>query len=153
MVLRWSSSKHQTFNCLKSTFGKLAPFHTTSVFNWFIEYKRWRLSQINIHKHRLAINCNHQKTVSCEQTDKDCQVTYMETNPRLKIRLVAVYKINHDHLHLKKRCSRWMPYLWRNIKKLQSWIFFVSSYINVWTVTRIDGVSTWSRKKTAINNF
>ena len=56
---------------------------------------------------------------------QDCHVTYREVEASLGISSISIHSILHEHLAVKKICSRWLPH---NLQTLKKW--FVSIGVN-----------------------
>ena len=91
-------------------FGNEAPSRT-SVYQWYSEFNRGRSSL----QDEFREGCPKSVAVP-ETTDavrqlvlQDRRVTYREIETTLGISGTIIHSILHEHLTVKKICSRWMP--------------------------------------------
>ncbi|EGI63876.1 hypothetical protein G5I_07706, partial [Acromyrmex echinatior] len=83
-----------------------------TVYNWFSEFQCGRTFLCDsvkvVHPHLLlsSINVN----AMCEMIERDRHITYREIQASLDIDMKAIHTILHDHLSVRKLCSRWIPH-------------------------------------------
>lgn len=104
-------TRQQCFDQLNSTFGDEAP-HFATVKRWFNEFDRGRSSlqdQFREGRPKSVVLPENIDAVR-ELIMEDRHVTYHEIEATLGISSTSVYKILHEHLAVKKICSRWIPH-------------------------------------------
>lgn len=111
-------SQQQCFDRLHSAFGDEAPSVQT-IYNWFNEFKRGRRSlrdESREGRPKTAVVPENIDAVR-ELIKEDRHVTYREIEASLGISPPAIHTILHDHLVVKKICSRWIPHNLTNAEK------------------------------------
>lgn len=111
-------SQQQCFDRLHSAFGDEAPSVQT-IYNWFNEFKRGRRSlkdESREGRPKTAVVPENIDAVR-ELIKEDRHVTYREIEASLGISPPAIHTILHDHLAVKKICSRWIPHNLTNAEK------------------------------------
>ncbi|XP_031634437.1 histone-lysine N-methyltransferase SETMAR-like [Contarinia nasturtii] len=104
-------SQQQCVDEIHSTFGDEAPSKAT-VYRWFNEFNRGRRLLKDEFKEGRPKSVVLPETIDAvsELIMEDCHVTYSEIEASLGISYTSVYKILHEHLDVKKICSRWIPH-------------------------------------------
>lgn len=104
-------SQQQCIEELKSTFGDEAPSKTT-VYHWFGEFNRGRSSLTDELKEGRPKSVVVPKNIDAvrELIKQDRHMTYREIEASLFISMTSIYAILHEHLAVKKICSRWIPH-------------------------------------------
>jgi len=104
-------SQHQCVDQLKSTFGDEAPSKTT-VYDWYSQFKFGRRSLADEFKEGRPKTVVVPETIDAvrELIMEDRRVTYREIEASLGISMTSIHKILHEHLAVKKVCSRWIPH-------------------------------------------
>ena len=104
-------TQQQCIDELHSIFGDEAPSRT-SVYRWYGEFSGCRSSLQD--KFR---ECRPKSVVVPETIDavrqlilQDLHVTYHEIETTLGISEISIHSILHEHLTVKKICSRWIPH-------------------------------------------
>ena len=104
-------NQQQCADQLASTFGDEAPSRAT-VFRWFSEFKRGRTSlqdEIREGRPKSVVTPENIQAVR-ELILQDRHVTYREIEASLGISSTRMHSILHEHLAVKKICSRWIPH-------------------------------------------
>lgn len=104
-------SQQQCIDQLTLTFGDEAPSKTT-VYHWFSEFNRGRCSlgdEVKDGRPKSIVVPENIDAV-CEAIKQDRHVTYREIEASLGISMTSINKILHEHLSVKKLCSRWIPH-------------------------------------------
>lgn len=104
-------SQQQCFDRLRSAFGNEAPT-LRSVYNWYNEFKRGRTSLADEFREGRPISAVSPENIDAvrELIKQDRHVTYLEIQACLNISSTSVHSILHDHLAVRKVCSRWIPH-------------------------------------------
>ena len=91
-------------------FGDEAPSNRT-VYNWFAEFQRGRtfLSD-EFREGPSTFDVATNVGAVSEMIERDRHITYREIQASLGIDMKAIYTILHDHLSVRKLCSRWIPH-------------------------------------------
>ena len=99
------------FESLSATFGKIAPCRAT-VYNWYSAFRRGRRSlEHDPHPGRPLSAVTEENVQAVERMIKeDARITCREIQATLGIGSSTVNKILHEHLDVRKRCSRWVPH-------------------------------------------
>lgn len=111
-------SRQDCFDELNSLYSDKAPSYST-VKNWYNEFNRGRCSIQD------EFRAGRPKTVVVPETidavreliKQDRHVTYREIEGALDISMTSINKILHEHLAVKKICSRWIPHNLTNVQK------------------------------------
>lgn len=104
-------TQKQCIDQLTSTFGDEAPSKTT-VYHWFSEFNRGRsvlTDEVKEGRPKSVVVPQNIDAVR-ELIMQDRHVTYREIEASLGISMTSIYKILHEHLAVKKICSRWIPH-------------------------------------------
>ena len=104
-------SQQECIDQLNLTFGDEAPSKTT-VYRWFSEFNRGRSSlsdEFREGRPKSAVVSENIDAV-CEMIKQDRHVTYCEIEASLSISSTSIYAILHEHLAVRKLCSRWIPH-------------------------------------------
>ena len=104
-------TQQECFNRLKFGFGDAAP-SLGNVYKWYNEFKRGR------HYLKDEPHTGRPKSAVVPETidavrrmiEEDRHITYREIEPCLGIGASSAYQILHEHLAVKKICSRWIPH-------------------------------------------
>lgn len=104
-------TQKQCMDQLLSTFGEEAPSKTT-VYHWFSEFNRGRRMLADDFKEGRPKSAVVPQNIDAvrELIMQDRHVTYREIEAFLGISMTSIYKILHEHLAVKKICSRWIPH-------------------------------------------
>lgn len=104
-------SRQECLNELVSTFGDEAPSKTT-VNRWYQEFSLGRRSLQDEFREGRPISIVLPETIDAvrELIKQDRHVTYREIEAFLGISMTSINKILHEHLGVKKVCSRWIPH-------------------------------------------
>lgn len=104
-------SQQECVDELIALYGDEAPSRTT-VFRWYSEFNRGRSSLSDEYREGRP-----KSVVVAENIDAvknlimiDRHVTYREIEATLGISMTSINKILHEHLAVKKICSRWIPH-------------------------------------------
>lgn len=103
-------TKKQCVDRLHSVFGDKAPGRTT-VYDWFNEFKRGRTSLADESREgrpKSVVVPENIKAVR-QLLAVDRHLTYRELEATLGISKKSLYTILHEHLAVKRLCSRWIP--------------------------------------------
>lgn len=97
----------ECYELLVTTFGESACSRAT-VFNWFAEFKRGRESfKDEARTGRPPTAVTREKVQAVEKLIRENRrITYVELERELGVGSAAMQTIIHDHLSLRKRCSR-----------------------------------------------
>ncbi|MEE2373769.1 transposase [Klebsiella pneumoniae] len=113
-------SAYECEESLKSAFGDLAPSLAT-VYRWYKEFERGCTSVA----HRkgagppfTAVNPENIAAVK-KMVEEDNRITYAMIESKLKIGSSQVRSILHEHLHLKKVVSRFVPHHLTDFQKAE----------------------------------
>jgi histone-lysine N-methyltransferase SETMAR len=96
---------------LSALYGFKAPSYST-VKNWYNEFNRGRCSLQDEQREGRPKSAVVQENIDAvlELIKQDRHVTYREIEASLGISMTSINKILHDHLGVKKICSRWIPH-------------------------------------------
>lgn len=97
---------------LRAAFGEEAPSSAT-VYNWFAEFNRGRISLEDEAREGRPCTAVTEENINAvrELIEADRHVTYVEISSTLGIGMSQVQKILHEHLSVRKLCSRWIPHM------------------------------------------
>lgn len=111
-------SAHDCHNRLKAAIGERAPAINT-VQKWYREYTRGRDHfDDDSREGRPATAVTAENIARAKRMiEDDRSVTYAEIGSSLGIGVSQVQKILHEHLGVRKLCSRWIPHNLTNIQK------------------------------------
>lgn len=114
---RYGLTPQQCVEKLSSLFGDEAP-SKTMVYKWFVEFKRGRPTFDDDLREGRPCTSVVAKNIDAvrEMILSDRHVTYSEIEASLGIAAKQIHTILHDHLHVRKLCSRWIPH---NLKEEQ----------------------------------
>lgn len=104
-------SQQECADQLRSTFGDEAP-SLSSIYRWYNEFKRGRSSftdEFREGRPKSAVLPENIDAVR-ELVMEDRHVTYREIAASLGISMTSIHSILHEHLAVKKVCSRWIPH-------------------------------------------
>lgn len=103
-------SQQQCISELNSLYGDEAPSQDT-VYRWFREFSRGRNSLKDDFREGRPKSVVVQENIDAvhQLVLLDRHVTYREIEASLGISMTSINKILHEHLGLKKICSRWIP--------------------------------------------
>ena len=95
----------------KSLYGNEAPSYST-VMNWFNEFNCDRRSLKDVVREGPPKTglVSENKYVVGELIMQDRHVIYREIKAFLGISSTSIHSILHEHLAVKKICSRWIPH-------------------------------------------
>ncbi|EGI59618.1 FLJ37770-like protein, partial [Acromyrmex echinatior] len=99
----------QCIDRLHLAFGDEVPFNRI-VYNWFAEFQCGRTFLCDEFREDrpstsvVAINVDAVR----EMIERDRHITYCEIQASLGIDMKAIHTILHDHLSVRKLCSRWI---------------------------------------------
>lgn len=104
-------SQHQCIDQLTLTFGDEAPSKST-VYHWFSGFNRGRRSLTDEFKEGRPKTVVVPENIEAvrEVITQDRHVTYREIGASLGLSMTSIHKILHEHLVVKKICSRWIPH-------------------------------------------
>ena len=110
-------SQQECINQLNSVFGVEAPSNTT-VFRWYREFNFGRRSLTDKFREGRPKSVVVPENIDAveKMIREDRHVTYREIEATLGISMTSIHKILHEHLAVKKICSRWIPH---NLKDAQ----------------------------------
>jgi histone-lysine N-methyltransferase SETMAR len=110
-------SRHECMDQLNSTFGDEAPSFAT-VKRWYNEFHRGRHSLSDESREGRPKSVVVPENIDAVQNliMQDRHITYREIEASLGISMTSINKILHEHLAVKKICSRWIPH---NLTKAQ----------------------------------
>lgn len=110
-------SQQQGIDELISTFGDEAPSRT-SVYRWFAEFVRGRNSLVDEFREGRPKSVVVPENIDSvrELILQDRHLTYRKIEASLDISGTSIQTILHEHLAVKKVCSRWIP---RNLSGAQ----------------------------------
>ena len=103
---------------LKSLFGDKATSYST-MKNWFNEFncERWSLKdEVRKASPKTAVVPDNTDVVG-ELIMQDHHVAYREIQACLGISSTSIHSILHEHLAVKKICSRWIPHNFTKAQK------------------------------------
>ena len=114
-------SQQQCIDELNSISGDEASLRT-SIYRWYVEFNRGRSSlQDEFREGRpKSVVVSETIDVVCQLILQDRHVTYREIETTLGICGTTINSILHEHLTVKKNCSRWIPYNLSIAQKNQS---------------------------------
>jgi [histone H3]-lysine36 N-dimethyltransferase SETMAR len=104
-------SRQQCIDELKSLYGDQAPSFST-VKNWYNEFSRGRRSLTDEFREGRPKSVVVPQNIDAveKMIREDRHVTYREIEATLGISMTSIHKILHEHLAVKKICSRWIPH-------------------------------------------
>lgn len=104
-------SQQQCADELQSTFGGEAPSIDT-VYRWYREFNRGRSSHTDEFREGRPKSAVVPETIDAvrELIKQDRHVTYREIEASMGNSMTSINKILHEHLAVKKICSRWIPH-------------------------------------------
>lgn len=104
-------SRQECINQLTSTFGVESP-HLATVKRWYNEFLRGRQSLQDEFREGRPKTVVVPETVDAvrQLIIQDRHVTYREIEASLAISGTSIHSILHEHLVVKKICSRWIPH-------------------------------------------
>jgi [histone H3]-lysine36 N-dimethyltransferase SETMAR len=110
-------SRQECMDQLRSTFGEEAP-HFATIKRWFNEFSRGRRCLTDEFREGRPKSAVLPETIDAVRVMimEDRHITYREIESSLDISMTSINKILHDHLAVKKICSRWIPH---NLTKAQ----------------------------------
>ncbi|GFU33705.1 hypothetical protein NPIL_562891 [Nephila pilipes] len=111
-------SRQECFDELNSLYSDKAPSYST-VKNWYNEFNRGRCSipdESRAGRPKSVVVPEKINAVR-ELIKQDRHVTYREIEASLDISMTSINKILHEHLSVKKICSRWIPHNLTNAQK------------------------------------
>lgn len=111
-------TQQQCIDRLKSAFGDEAPSRS-SVFSWYNEFKRGRHSLKDEPREGRPISAVTPENIDAVRKliEEDRHVTYQEIQATLGISGTSTHSILHEHLHVRKLCSRWIPHKLNDAQK------------------------------------
>ncbi|XP_055316153.1 histone-lysine N-methyltransferase SETMAR-like [Sitodiplosis mosellana] len=111
-------SRQECIDELISLYGEQAPSFST-VKNWYNEFNRGRHSLQDEHREGRPKSAVVPENIDAvrELIMLDRHVTYREIEASLGISMKSIGRILHDHLAVKKICSRWIPHNLTNAQK------------------------------------
>ncbi|XP_065650644.1 uncharacterized protein LOC136078770 [Hydra vulgaris] len=104
-------SQQEYVNQLNLTFDDEAPSEAT-VYCWYSEFNCGRSSlsdEFREGRPKSTVVPENIDTVH-EMIKQDRHVTYCEIEASLSISFTSIYAILHEHLAVRKLCSRWIPH-------------------------------------------
>ncbi|XP_031634629.1 histone-lysine N-methyltransferase SETMAR-like, partial [Contarinia nasturtii] len=112
-------SQQQCYYQLHLVFGDEAPCKAT-VYHWFTEFNRGRHSLIDEFREGRPKSVVVPETIDAVRNiiKQDRHVTYREIEASLGISMRSIHTILHEHLAVKKICSRWIPHKLTDDQKL-----------------------------------
>lgn len=104
-------SRQECIDELNSLYGDEAPSYST-VKNWYNEFNRGRRSLSDELREGRPKSVVVQENIDAvrELITQDRHVTYREIEASLGISMTSIHRILHEHLAVKKICSRWIPH-------------------------------------------
>lgn len=104
-------TQQQCVERLNSAFGDEAPSKAT-IYNWFAEFQRGRTYLSDEFREGRLITATTPENIEAVRNLilLDRHVTYREIASTLGIGMTAISKILHEHLGVRKICSRWVPH-------------------------------------------
>lgn len=104
-------TQQQSVDQLALTFGEQAPSRAT-VFRWYLEFDRGRTSLQDEFREGRPKSAVLPQTIDAVRNliMQDRHVTYLEIEASLSISSTSIHSILHEHLAVKKICSRWIPH-------------------------------------------
>ena len=104
---RHGLTQQQCINELNSIFCDKAP-SSTSVYRWYGEFNRGHSSLQDVFRkgHPKSVVVPETIDAVCQLILQDCHVTYHEIETTLSISGTNIHSILHEHLSVKKICSR-----------------------------------------------
>ena len=111
-------SRQECFDELNSFYSDKAPSLST-VKNWYNEFKRGRHSLHDEFREGRPKSVVVPENIDAvlELIKQDRHITYREIEASLGISMTSINKILHEHLAVKKICSRWIPHNLTNAQK------------------------------------
>ena len=104
-------TQQQCIDELISIFGDEAPSRTC-IYRWHGEFKRGRNSLQDEFREGRPKSVVVPETIDAvrQMILQDRHVTYREIETTIGISGTSIYSILHEHLTVKKICSRWIPH-------------------------------------------
>ena len=112
-------TQQQCIDELNSIFGNEAPSRT-SVYRWYDEFNRGRSSLQDEFREDRPKSVVVPETINAVLILQDRHVTYREIETTLGISGTSLHSILHEHLTVKKICSRWITHNLSIAQKNQS---------------------------------
>lgn len=135
---------------LQEAFGDQAPSRAT-VYRWYGEFRRERSSvEDEPRSGRLPTAVTDENVAAVRRMiEEDARVSKKLVMQALNIGSGAVHTILHNHLHVSKRCARWVPHNLTDTQKADrlAWCRFMLEKFNggssrsVWDI--VTGDETW----------
>ncbi|KAG5310828.1 SETMR methyltransferase, partial [Acromyrmex insinuator] len=91
-------------------------------YNWFVEFQHGRTflcDEFREGRPSTSVVATNVDAVR-EMIERDRHMTYREIQVSLGIDMKAIHTILHDHLNVRKLCSRWIPH---DLTEAQTWIY------------------------------
>ena len=107
---KYNLTPKQCIDRLHLAFGDEAPSNRT-VYNWFAEFRRhtFLCDEFREGRPSTSVVATNVDAVR-EMIERDRHMTYHEIQASLGIDMKAIHTILHDHLSVRKLCSRWIPH-------------------------------------------
>ncbi|EFN60885.1 Histone-lysine N-methyltransferase SETMAR, partial [Camponotus floridanus] len=104
-------SRQECIDQLASTFGNEAP-HKATICRWFNEFNRCRSLLTDEPREGRPKSAAVPENIDAvrELIMQDRHVTYREIQASLGVGMNCIQMILHEHLAVKKICSRWIPH-------------------------------------------
>lgn len=108
---RFGLTQQECFEKLRATFGDEVPSKAT-IYNWYAEFKRGRSSVSDESRTGRPTTSKTAENIEKvhEMIQADRHTTYREIQATLGIDMKQINEILHNHLNVKKLCSRWIPH-------------------------------------------
>lgn len=104
-------SQQECIDQLRLAFGEIGPSHQT-VYRWYREFHRGRASLADEFREgrpkTVVVPANIDAVRELIMLDR--HVTYREIKASLNMSSTSVHTILHEHLAVRKLCSRWIPH-------------------------------------------
>ena len=120
--IRRGLSRQECIDKLISTFGDETPSYAT-VKRWYNDFNRGRHSLTDEFRKGRPKSVVETENINVVQKliMQDRDVTYYEIEATLGITSTGIYEKLHEHLAVKKICSRWIPHNLPEKKCYDSW--------------------------------
>jgi histone-lysine N-methyltransferase SETMAR len=104
-------SRKECIDRLKLAFGDEAP-SKTMVYKWYTEFKHGRRTLKDDPREGRPKSAVVPENIDAVRKliEEDRHVTYLEIEAALGISATSIHKILHEHLMVRKLCSRWIPH-------------------------------------------